>query len=127
MNPDRSEDPVAPLEESAIAVPQPAVEETPRSVVLARGLARVTDRAVRIHIPKLPPDQRIEDDELRQAFMADYPSLFGALLDAFVMALNAIDTVKLVKKPRMLSYSTLGEALGKALGWERSFNDQPLW
>jgi hypothetical protein len=89
-------------------------------IITAGDLA---DRAVRIHIPKLDAREVRQESEIRGAFDEAQPVIFSGLLDVFVKALGVIDSIKLDRKPRMLDYSILGEAIGKVVGADESFND----
>jgi hypothetical protein len=50
-------------------------------------------------------------------FQADYPRIFGGLLDAVAGGLRELPTVHLNELPRMADYAEWGEAVGRALGW----------
>ena len=86
----------------------------------------LSDRAIRIHLPKISGKAMREESEIRTAFEKSQQSIFSGLLDIFVKALKEVDNIELKIKPRMVSYSILGEAVGKVLKWKGSFNDNYL-
>ncbi len=81
----------------------------------------LSDRAVRITLPKLKSTERIESTKINADFNKDRQSIFSGILDVFVGALSEIDSITLTEKPRMMSYAILGEAINKHLGLGWSF------
>jgi len=90
-------------------------------VITAGDLA---DRAIRITVPKLDSTKIRQESEISAAFSAAQQSIFSGILDVFVAALSEIDKIVIHKKPRMLDYSILGEAIGNVTGAKESFNEQ---
>lgn len=90
--------------------------------ILINGIAPVvtasdlSDRAVRISLPKLNSSKRIESTKINTDFKNDRQSIFSGILDVFAGALSEIDNITLTEKPRMMSYAILGEAISKHLG-----------
>jgi hypothetical protein len=92
------------------------------SVVDALTAPDALDRAVPLALPPIAEDCRRAETELRAAFDAAAPAIFGALLDALAAALRQLPEVCLESLPRMADYATFGVALERALGWpEGSF------
>lgn len=100
-------------------------EETTLSAknpVIINGINRVItrpdllDRAITISCPLIK--QRIDEIEHQKMVEALAPTIFGALLDLFVKALQILPTVSIdpEKLPRMTAFTYLGEAMSQALG-----------
>ena len=81
----------------------------------------LSDRAIRIKLPKLDSDSRIENTKINADFEAAQQSIFSGILDVFSGALSEIDNISLTEKPRMMSYAILGEAINKHLGLDWTF------
>jgi len=75
------------------------------------------DRAIVISLPAMQDGNRKAEDDLRREFAQARPQLFGALLDAVVVALGNIDTVKVDNMPRMADFSKWITAAESALPW----------
>jgi hypothetical protein len=69
------------------------------------------DRSLHIELP--PVKTRLQSKEVDEAFSNQYPHIFGALLDQFVVALKVLDNIKIADedKPRMIDFAYLGEAV----------------
>ncbi|MDR3420129.1 MAG: ATP-binding protein [Xanthobacteraceae bacterium] len=80
--------------------------------------ADLADRAVTIHLATITEEARDPEDELIAAFEAKRPVILGALLDAVSCALRNLDTVKLVRSPRMADLAKWITAAEPALGWD---------
>ena len=76
------------------------------------------DRSIHIELP--PVKTRLQSRDVEEAFNRQYAQFVGALLDQFVAALNALDSVVIADedKPRMVDFAYLGEALFQANGYE---------
>jgi hypothetical protein len=77
----------------------------------------LTDRTVFLHLPPILPTTRRAEDEFWSSFHADYPRIFGGVLDAVVGGLRLLPSVSLTELPRMADYAKWGEAVGQGLGW----------
>lgn len=106
-------------DEAVTKASNPTIINGINPVVTASDLS---DRTIRIHLPKIDGVHLREEHEIRTAFEDARQSIFSGMLDIFSQALGDIDNVLLKEKPRMVSYSILGEAVGKVLEWEDSFN-----
>jgi hypothetical protein len=89
------------------------------TVLAERGDLR--DRLIDLHLPPISQDARKGEDEFWKAFDAARSRIFGALLDALVLALRNLPTVPTVGLPRMTGFSQLGVAAEKALGFRKGF------
>jgi hypothetical protein len=76
------------------------------------------DRAVCLSLPKIPEDQRRDENELAQAFHEARPRIFGALLTAVSTALKNRSTTTLTRKPRMADFALWVNAAEAAVGLE---------
>jgi hypothetical protein len=65
----------------------------------------------------IPRTGRRSERSFWPAFQADYPRIFGGLLDAVAGGLRELPSVHLNELPRMADYAEWGEAVGRALGW----------
>lgn len=76
------------------------------------------DRSIQIELP--PVNTRLQSCAVEESFGKYYAQIVGALLDQFVAALHQMGTVSIVdvKKPRMVDFAYLGEALYQADGLE---------
>jgi hypothetical protein len=77
----------------------------------------LSDRAVILHLPPIPPADRHREEELWRAFDHDRPRILGGLLDAIVGGLRELPNVKLAELPRMADFAAASEAIGRGLGW----------
>ena len=110
-------------DEAVVKASNPAIINGINPVVTASDLS---DRTIRIQLPKINGANLREEHEIITAFEHARSGIFTGLLDIFVAALGEIGNIKLAEKPRMVSYSILGEAVGKSLSWEESFNENYL-
>lgn len=76
------------------------------------------DRAVMLSSPVIPEHRRQSEEEFWEAFQAMRPFVLGAVLDAVVIALRRLPSVKLAKLPRMADLAKWVTAAEPALGWE---------
>ena len=76
------------------------------------------DRSIQIELQ--PVNTRLQSCTVEESFGKHYAQIIGALLDQFVAALNLVQTISIVdvKKPRMVDFAYLGEALYQAGGRE---------
>ena len=77
----------------------------------------LADRCVFLQPPPISQTSRRAEAEFWQAFRADYPAIFGGLLDAIVGGLRGLPSVNPLKLPRMADFARFGEAVGRGLGW----------
>jgi hypothetical protein len=77
----------------------------------------LADRCVFLLPPPISQTRRRAEAEFWQAFRADYPAIFGGLLDAIVGSLRVLPSVTPLKLPRMADFARFGEAVGQGLGW----------
>jgi hypothetical protein len=97
-------------DETIIEVKRPVIINSIPVVVTAQDL---TDRVINIELKQIPYR---EESEVKAAFEAAYPRMFGALLDLLVKTLAQLPKVKLTKPPRMADFTRLGEAMMQAQG-----------
>jgi hypothetical protein len=76
------------------------------------------DRTVFLHLLPILPNSRRSENEYWKSFHADYPRIFGGVLDAVVAGLRILPSLSLTELPRMADYAQWGEAVGRGLGWE---------
>jgi hypothetical protein len=97
-------------EENIIDVKRPIVCNSIPSVLTAQD---VTDRAITLELPRIAYR---EEAEINAAWEKAKPTIFGGLLDLFVLTLVQMPKVVLVNPPRMADFTRLGEAMAQALG-----------
>ena len=76
--------------------------------VVARG--DLTDRAIFLTLKAIPDAERKPESELLADFERVRPKILGALLDAMVVGLNRLGTIRLEGLPRMADFATWGVA-----------------
>ena len=96
-------------EENIIDVKRPIVCNSIPSVLTAQD---VTDRAITLELPRIAYR---EESEINAAWDKAKPSIFGGLLDLFVLTLAQMPKVVLVSPPRMADFTRLGEAMAQVL------------
>jgi hypothetical protein len=99
-------------DETIIDAKRPIIINSIPNVITAQDL---TDRAICLELPRINYKEEIE---LEKEWQAALPSIFGGLLDLFVMTLKQMPKVKLVNPPRMADFARLGEAMMQAQGAE---------
>lgn len=84
--------------------------------VVQRG--DLADRSVTAHLPRIPEEVHLDEDELWPNFERVLPSIIGALLDAVTLVLANRDKVRqiLSYKPRMLDHALAAVAAEEAYG-----------
>src|SRR3546814_20193809 len=80
------------------------------------GRADLGDRALTVHLPPIPDDQRRTEREYWTTFNQHRPSLLGALLDAASAALRELPNVRLPRVPRMADFAEWVTAAEPGLG-----------
>lgn len=75
------------------------------------------DRAVIVSLPAIGDEERRDERDLQAAFDGVAPQIFGALLDAEVMALRNRDNVKVDRLPRMADAAKWIIGAEPALPW----------
>ena len=105
-------------EEIVISAQQPLLLNGIDAVV-ARG--DLTDRAIFLTLNAIPDAQRRPESELLADFEGARPQILGALLDAMVVGLNRLKTVRLEELPRMADFATWAVACEKAAFDEGAF------
>lgn len=96
-------------EENIIDVKRPIVCNSIPSVLTAQD---VTDRAITLELPRIAYR---EEAEINAAWDKAKPTIFGGLLDLFVLTLVKMPKVVLVNPPRMADFTRLGEAMAQVL------------
>jgi hypothetical protein len=97
-------------DETIIDAKRPIIINGIPNVITAQDL---TDRAICLELPRISYKEEIV---LEKEWQAALPSIFGGLLDLFVMTLKQMPKVKLVNPPRMADFARLGEAMMQAQG-----------
>ena len=108
-------------EEFEILVKNPVVLNGINNVVTRPDLL---DRFICIELPELEPAKRKAGTVVRQRFDELKPTVFGAILTRFHMALKELPAVtkdKTLELPRMADFALLGEAVA------RSMKQKPGW
>ncbi len=91
--------------------------------VIANGISDfasapdLLDRSITIVLPHIR-DNRVAEDDFWLAFDAAWPRLFGALLDAMVVGMRNLPTVRLSVLPRMADFAKWITACEPGLGWK---------
>jgi hypothetical protein len=75
------------------------------------------DRSVFLNLAPIPRKARRSERSFWPAFQADYPRIFGGVLDAVAGGLRQLPSVHLNELPRMADYAEWGEAVSRSLGW----------
>jgi len=91
----------------------------------------LADRGVFLHLPPIFDGGHHTERKFWAEFRADCPAILGGLLNALVGGLAALPSLGLTELPRMADFASLGEAVGRALGWEegsflRAYRDNRL-
>lgn len=76
------------------------------------------DRVVRLDLPQIADDQRRDERSFWIEFDAARPRVLGAILDAVVVALRNVDSVRLERLPRMADFALWTAAAEPALPWK---------
>lgn len=76
------------------------------------------ERTMMLELPRIPPERRLPERHFEQALAEVAPRIFGAFLDAVVVALQRLPSVQLPTLPRMADFVLWVEAAAPALGWE---------
>jgi hypothetical protein len=76
----------------------------------------LVDRSLFLSLPPIPDSRRQYEKDLWTAFEADYPGLFGALLEAVTGGLKKLPEIQLESRPRMADFARWGESVSQALG-----------
>jgi hypothetical protein len=75
------------------------------------------DRCLIVWLPAIPEEKRRAEAELFEAFRKVQPQIIGALLDAVVVALQRLPSIKLPGLPRMADFALWATAAETAFGW----------
>ena len=81
----------------------------------------LADRALFITLKPIPENKRRSDRELLAALEKKRPRILGALLDALVVGLRRLPTIKLPELPRMADFAVWATACEQAFWKERTF------
>jgi len=76
--------------------------------VIARS--DLADRAIMIELPTITDAQRIDEARFKLAFETARPRILGALLDAMVIGMRQLQSVKLSKLPRLADFAVWATA-----------------
>ena len=79
----------------------------------------LVDRALQVHLPAIPDEERKLERELWGAFDKAQPRILGALLDVVVTGLQRLAHTTLDGLPRLADFALWATACEAALGWER--------
>ena len=77
------------------------------------------DRCLTITLQQIPSGKRKHEKELWTKFKKARPQIFGAILDTLSKALQMYPTVEIELLPRMADFAVWGEAISRALGYQR--------
>ena len=80
----------------------------------------LADRCITIQLPRIAATKRRAESEFWEDFDMEAPRIFGALLDAVVVALRDQSSVTLVEAPRMADFATWVSAAFKICDWEQN-------
>ncbi len=72
------------------------------------------DRCLSLTLAPILPRSRRGEEEFWRSFNADYPALFGGMLNAFTGGLYLLPSVQLAEPPRLADFAYLGEAVNQA-------------
>jgi hypothetical protein len=101
-------------EQNVIHAQRPAILNGIDDFVRRDDLA---DRCIFLHLPPILAAGRRPEAEFWRLFQADFPRIFGGLLDAVVGGLRELPSVQPAELPRMADFARFGEAVGRGLGW----------
>jgi phage/plasmid primase-like uncharacterized protein len=99
-------------EEKLFAATRPVLLGSVENVVIRGDLA---DRAVFLHLKKIPDDKYRPDKEFWASFERAAPGILGALLDAVAHGLRELPHVKLDRYPRMADFAEWATAFEGAV------------
>jgi hypothetical protein len=74
------------------------------------------DRSILLHLERIDPAKRIEEDRLWRDFEEAKPHILGGIFDILVKAVKIYPQIKLDRLPRMADFTRWGYAISKALG-----------
>jgi hypothetical protein len=75
------------------------------------------DRCLIVLLSAIPEDKRRAEAELLAAFQMARPKIFGAILDAVVVALQRLPSIQLPSLPRMADFALWATAAETGFGW----------
>ncbi|CAM3474092.1 hypothetical protein [Parendozoicomonas haliclonae] len=81
------------------------------------------DRCVSIELEALPDNQRKSKKCLEEEYAEAHPRILGALFQLIADALKVLPEIKLENPPRLVDFGYMGEAVGRVMGSQHSFND----
>jgi len=102
-------------DEVVIDVQRPTILTGITDIVTAPDLL---DRALLVELESMPDSARKTERELLESWIAAWPRIFGALLDAVVCALRRRDEIHLTCLPRLADWVVVGTAAEPALGFK---------
>ena len=76
------------------------------------------DRSILTQFDRIADEQRKEESEIETIFEEMRPKLFGYILDMLVKTLQIKPSIKLSNLPRMADFTTWGEAVARAIGYQ---------
>jgi energy-coupling factor transporter ATP-binding protein EcfA2 len=79
----------------------------------------LVDRALQVHLPAIPEEERKPEKALWKDFHAAQPRILGALLDIVVCGLQRLPHTTLEGLPRLADFALWATACEGALGWDR--------
>ena len=76
------------------------------------------DRSILTQFDRIPDEKRKEESEIESEFEETRPKLFAYILDVLVNTLRIKPGVRLSNLPRMADFTTWGEAIARAMGYQ---------
>jgi len=73
------------------------------------------ERSILLELTRITPKQRRSEQELWEEFDEALPSILGGILDILVLAMNAVDDIKLDCYPRMADFAKWGSAIAEVM------------
>ncbi len=77
------------------------------------------DRAIILSLPPIPENEFIPEEEFWPLFKDSWPRIFGALLDAVMVALRNRPNIRLDTPTRMADFAYWASAAEPAFGWQQ--------
>ncbi|MDZ7841519.1 MAG: ATP-binding protein [Gammaproteobacteria bacterium] len=88
------------------------------SIDLGAVRGDLAERMLPIHLETIPPDKRLDEQEIWPAWEQAHPHILGALLDLAASVERTLPSVELVSRPRMSDFARILAAVDKVLGVE---------
>jgi energy-coupling factor transporter ATP-binding protein EcfA2 len=78
----------------------------------------LVDRALQVHLPSIPEEDRLSEKKLWQQFSNTQPRILGALLDTVSAGLERLPNTSLAGLPRLADFALWATACEAPLGWD---------